>query len=176
MNTYFCFADGRSNGPYHPEELIARGITRHTLVWTEGLADWCEAQHVEELKTLLDQARSPATPPPLPTLRVDATIRKPPTPPLSERKKVQIAREIRNIFYMLLIALGLGGAVFSGTFNEEPVTDREKRATTAAIWAFIASATALILGRYVWKAATWVNDTSKREIDESHEDRQEVPD
>ncbi|MEQ8821663.1 MAG: SPFH domain-containing protein [Sumerlaeia bacterium] len=62
---YFAAIDGAQAGPFNMEELKAKtqggAITRETLVWKEGMANWTKAGDVEELKVLFA-----SVPPPLP--------------------------------------------------------------------------------------------------------------
>lgn len=54
MKTYF-YADGTiQKGPFTLEELKEKGITRETLVWFHGLADWKPAGTIPELSELFD--------------------------------------------------------------------------------------------------------------------------
>jgi len=62
---YFIAIDGKQTGPYNLASVksqVASGvITRHTLVWTKGMTNWTEAEHVPALKSVF-----PGTPPPIP--------------------------------------------------------------------------------------------------------------
>lgn len=54
MQKYFLKNDaGDQEGPFNPEELIAKGIGPDTAVWYEGLENWTTASQVEELQTAL---------------------------------------------------------------------------------------------------------------------------
>lgn len=49
----YYYTDGKERfGPFSPEELKAKNITRETLVWTDGLSDWLPAGNVTELQSL----------------------------------------------------------------------------------------------------------------------------
>lgn len=52
MQKYFLHKDGRQLGPYSKEELAQIRITRDTMLWCEGQADWAEAKDIEELSDL----------------------------------------------------------------------------------------------------------------------------
>lgn len=49
---YFIIFNGQRQGPYTKEELVEIGITAQTQVWYKGLADWTEAQYLNELKDI----------------------------------------------------------------------------------------------------------------------------
>jgi membrane protease subunit (stomatin/prohibitin family) len=62
---YFVAVEGKQQGPYSPQQLAERAasgqITRQTLVWTGGMAQWAEIQAVPALSAVFA-----STPPPLP--------------------------------------------------------------------------------------------------------------
>lgn len=67
MSTYFIHLDNQQNGPFTIEELKAKNITRETLVWKEGMADWVKASELNELGLLFNTQPPPLkqTPPPV---------------------------------------------------------------------------------------------------------------
>ena len=64
---FFVAVNGTQTGPYFITELAAKAangsLTRDTLIWREGMAEWAAAGTVPELQSLLA-----AIPPPLPTM------------------------------------------------------------------------------------------------------------
>lgn len=64
-NTFYVAIDGRQQGPIGKVELAnlvaTQQLTRETLVWKQGLANWVPANEMVELQDLFA-----ATPPPLP--------------------------------------------------------------------------------------------------------------
>ncbi|MGB1656504.1 MAG: SPFH domain-containing protein [Longimicrobiales bacterium] len=62
---YFAAIDGQQAGPFDAAALKAQieggTVTRETLVWTEGMAEWTAAGQVDAIATMFG-----ATPPPLP--------------------------------------------------------------------------------------------------------------
>ncbi len=58
--SYFIVIDGKQSGPFAMSELAAR-VTRDTLVWRQGMAQWTRAGDVADLKSLVE-----SVPPPLP--------------------------------------------------------------------------------------------------------------
>ncbi|MDR1900767.1 MAG: DUF4339 domain-containing protein [Treponema sp.] len=66
---YSIAINGQSQGPYEPavlRQMVQQGtLTRETLVWKEGMAQWAAAGTVQELASLF-AAPPPLPPPPLP--------------------------------------------------------------------------------------------------------------
>ena len=58
---YFIEENGKKCGPLTIQELKEKKIVESTLVWTEGMTEWREAQSILELNELIA-----VTPPPLP--------------------------------------------------------------------------------------------------------------
>jgi len=58
---YYYAKNNKKFGPVSIEELKTVGITKSTLIWTEGYPDWVEAEKITELEDVLK-----AIPPPLP--------------------------------------------------------------------------------------------------------------
>ncbi len=53
MNTeYYIIESGERRGPYMLDALRGLGITKDTLVWRQGLADWTKASELQELAPL----------------------------------------------------------------------------------------------------------------------------
>jgi membrane protease subunit (stomatin/prohibitin family) len=57
---FFIAVDGKQSGPFSVNELGGK-ITRDTLVWRQGMAQWTRAADVADLKSMVE-----STPPPLP--------------------------------------------------------------------------------------------------------------
>ena len=70
LTGYFVSINNRQSGPFDTaglRQLIGNGqLTRDSLVWKEGMANWTTAGTVEELKPLF-AASPPPLPPPLPS-------------------------------------------------------------------------------------------------------------
>jgi len=60
MEKFYIQEDDQQQGPFSIEELKELKITRETMTWYEGVADWKEAGEIEELKELFK-----SIPPPL---------------------------------------------------------------------------------------------------------------
>ena len=65
-SSYFVAIDGKQHGPYTPQQIqqyvAAKQISKSSLVWKQGMAQWTSAEQIPELATLF----APAGPPPLP--------------------------------------------------------------------------------------------------------------
>ena len=65
---YYVYINNEQQGPFTLEQLAEMGITPETEVWTQGMADWCQAGDVAELTPLLQrqqfQQHIYSTPPP----------------------------------------------------------------------------------------------------------------
>ncbi len=80
MENYFYLNEkNEQKGPVSPEELISNGVTRNTLVWKNGMAQWTPAGEVPEISKLFtNEAPVPPTPPSFSTT--------PPQPPVNNQK------------------------------------------------------------------------------------------
>jgi hypothetical protein len=62
MSKYY-YTDGKERfGPFTLEDLSSRNITRETMVWMEGLADWIPAGNLAELQSLFPAVTSQVPP------------------------------------------------------------------------------------------------------------------
>ena len=96
MNKYYLQNGNENIGPFTIEELKAKGITKNTLVWCEGMSDWTEATTVTELASILN-----ATPPP---------IKKTPPPVITKKSSgLNFIQKIALVFLLFII----GAIVFS---------------------------------------------------------------
>lgn len=50
---YYIAINGQPKGPFGHHQLLINGLTATSLVWTEGMADWAQAQSIPELQELL---------------------------------------------------------------------------------------------------------------------------
>ncbi len=50
---YYIAINGQPKGPFDNHQLLINGLTATSLVWTEGMADWAQAQSIPELQELL---------------------------------------------------------------------------------------------------------------------------
>lgn len=65
MNDQFYYSDGINKfGPFSLEELRLKGISKNTLVWKQGMADWKRAETFPELADMyISSSAVPPTPP-----------------------------------------------------------------------------------------------------------------
>jgi TM2 domain-containing membrane protein YozV len=64
MNYYLAIG-GEQHGPFPRAELLAQGMRRDTMVWTEGMGQWQRADCVADLATLFASPASAPPPPPM---------------------------------------------------------------------------------------------------------------
>lgn len=78
MENYF-YLDGQNErkGPVAANELTKNGVTKNTLVWKEGMAQWEPAGEVPELSELFQETTTPPPVTPVPPVA-------PPMPPKQE--------------------------------------------------------------------------------------------
>lgn len=63
VKKYF-YSDGQEKfGPFTKDELHSLKLDKKTLIWFDGLPDWCKIEDLDELADLL---KTEAAPPPLP--------------------------------------------------------------------------------------------------------------
>jgi hypothetical protein len=95
MNTYYLHNGIESSGPFGPEELKNKRITRTTPVWREGMEDWKNAGEIDELKSILT-----VIPPPIRQTSVTSA-----TPPIqSTEKKIKYPMILginRKVFFLI---------------------------------------------------------------------------
>ncbi len=52
---YYISNNGEKAGPFDLNDMLANGLTRDSLVWCQGMADWQPALQVPEVAALLNQ-------------------------------------------------------------------------------------------------------------------------
>lgn len=50
---YYIAINGQPKGPFDHHQLLINGLTATSLVWTEGMDNWAQAQSIPELQELL---------------------------------------------------------------------------------------------------------------------------
>lgn len=63
MAQYYLAVDGQQIGPLEINQLISSGMTRNTMVWTNGMANWTPAGNIPELAHLFAAPTPSAYPP-----------------------------------------------------------------------------------------------------------------
>lgn len=118
MNTYYLHNGNESSGPFGPEELKSKKITKATLVWREGMADWKNAGEVDELKSLFA-----VIPPPLKSFSTPPT-----TPTYKKEGNTKIMGLSKTSFFVLLAFLVLSiGTFFLNNYQDKRRNDLEEK-------------------------------------------------
>jgi hypothetical protein len=51
MKIYYYLEESKLGGPVRVEEMKRKGLTKETLVWTEGMDDWKKIGNIPEIAT-----------------------------------------------------------------------------------------------------------------------------
>ncbi len=73
MSTYYIHFDNQQSGPFTIEELKTKNITRETLVWKEGMANWVKARELNDLDILFNSQPPPLNQTP-PLIRLEEAL------------------------------------------------------------------------------------------------------
>lgn len=113
MQEYYLHNGTENSGPFDLEELKAKGITKSTQVWCEGMEDWKEAGSIDELKSIMM-----VSPPPIPKIAESK-----PVAPIVKKKTNRIGRIMRLTGVAIIIIIGLTGvsAYLDDQQNDYPV-------------------------------------------------------
>jgi len=102
MKQYYIYLDNEQKGPLSFEELKEKNISRETLIWFEGQADWKKAFEIEELTELFK-----SVPPPINTF-----TQIPPIPKTDDKKLLEEDETHRIFGIKLKVLLIIVGAIF----------------------------------------------------------------
>lgn len=95
MKKYYYLDENVQHGPVSLEELKEVNLTRQTLVWYEGVADWTKAESLTDLKPLF--------------------VTTPPPPPISQQSKTKSEQfEQKKPKSNILLAFVIGAFVLIG--------------------------------------------------------------
>lgn len=105
---YYYIENDIQYGPFSIQELNEKKIHKRTLVWTEEMENWEEANNVKELKGIFK-----FSPPPIPTktkkpIKVEAKISRKKEKIITPKGEILIANEIKLISKFAVIALIIG--------------------------------------------------------------------
>lgn len=64
MKEYFFLKGEDQNGPFTIEQLVDKGLTKETFIWTEGMGNWRKLKEIPELMQILKPKSTPPPPPP----------------------------------------------------------------------------------------------------------------
>jgi hypothetical protein len=118
---YYISQNENQLGPFEISDLLSNGLTRDSLVWTEGMEDWKKAGEVEDLKHLFVQIPPPINKnlPPKPTI-----VSTPVTNNATNSKK--------GVFIGLGLALVIGCVIlFAMKGNDKPLTETNEEESAA---------------------------------------------
>ena len=148
MENYFYLNEkNEQKGPISPEELISNGVTKNTLVWKNGMAQWLPAGEVHELaKLFTNETSTPSTPPPLKTT--------PPPTPLTNQTKPENRVISANLSTILCcLPLGIVSIIYAtkvdNLWNSGQQEEALKASNMARLFFFLAlggGVLALIIG------------------------------
>lgn len=68
MRKFYIEKNGQQSGALTLDQLIENGVTRETMVWTEGMANWDKAGNVADVQSIFTSIPPPlytAVPPPI---------------------------------------------------------------------------------------------------------------
>jgi peptidoglycan hydrolase CwlO-like protein len=112
MRTYYI-QDGKDiSGPFGLEELIAKKITKKTLIWFQGRDEWSYAETIDELQNIFVEL-----PPPLENI----------TSMPKMRRKTIMGLEKSYFFSALGIVLLIIGTLIFNTYQENRSLDFEQK-------------------------------------------------
>ena len=111
IKEYFYIEDENQIGPLTKEELVSK-ISPETLVWFEGLDNWKKASEIDEFINFK------SVPPPIPKnilikkKKIEVVVKKEKKDFITAKSEVIIAKEIKNITYIILISFGISLIVY----------------------------------------------------------------
>ncbi|CAM3775755.1 hypothetical protein FSS13T_15750 [Flavobacterium saliperosum S13] len=97
MKKYYLHNGTENIGPFDLDELKAKGITKSTQVWCEGMENWKEAGNIDELKSIML-----VIPPPISKIAESK-----PVAPIIKKKTNWIGRIMTLAGVALVIIIGL---------------------------------------------------------------------
>ena len=63
MKEYYFLIGNDQNGPFTVDQLIGKGLTNETLIWTEGMDNWEKLKDIPELTQTIKPKSVPPPPP-----------------------------------------------------------------------------------------------------------------
>ena len=151
MENYFYLNEqNEQKGPVTPEELIRNGITKNTMVWKNGMAQWMQAGEVPEINQLFTSA---TTPPPYPPVPPRVTPTPPPTPSVPAQKPDNWLVWAILSTVLCCLPLGVVSIIYAtkvdNLWNAGQYAEAEKASGTARLFCFLSlggGVLALIIG------------------------------
>ena len=109
MRLYFYAENDQQFGPFNLDELKTKRLKKSTLIWTEGMQDWENAEEIAELKSIIIPE-----PPPLPKKQINTPkietiqIKQPYNQNSNSKYDLTYEKEVEATFFgILLIAIPL---------------------------------------------------------------------
>lgn len=149
--TYYYSLNGQQQGPVTLAELKGKGITRESLVWTEGMAQWQQAQTLPELSELFTYG--PQTPPTQTQIPQAYPTNATTETTVVTRSKTWLVESI-IVTVLCCIPFGIVGIVYASkvdpAFDRGDVAGALSAAKTAKTWVIAgAICGAVIAGLYI---------------------------
>lgn len=152
MTYYIINKNGMQEGPYDANILLSKGLTKETMVWTNGMKEWTKAGEVEDLKVLFPPVPpvppTPGpTPPPTPQPNLNAQPASQPTP----GEQCPNNYMVWSILATLLCCLpaGIAAIIFSNKVNtawaQGNKAEAQKSSEQAKLWCLISLGGGIII-------------------------------
>ncbi|WP_297719558.1 CD225/dispanin family protein [uncultured Porphyromonas sp.] len=142
--TYYYSLNGQQQGPVTLAELKGKGITRESLIWTEGMAQWQQAQTLPELSELFTYG--PQTPPTQTQIPQAYPTNATTETTVVTRPKTWLVESI-IVTVLCCIPFGIVGIVYASkvdpAFERGDVVAAQSASKTAKTWVIAGAATAL---------------------------------
>ena len=147
MEYYFYLnAQNERKCPVPAADLLRNGITRTTLVWKEGMAQWLPAGEIPELQNFFTEASIPPIPP----------INPPETPPVPSQSAPGMQKPDNLLVWSILttvlcsLPLGVVAIIYStkvdNLWNVGKYQEAEKAAATAKTFCWISFGLGIVGG------------------------------
>ena len=143
MENYFYLNEkNEQKGPASPEELIKNGITKSTLVWKNGMAQWLPAGDIPEINQLFENATT--TPPPYPPVPPRTTT----SAPTQKPENWLIWAILSTV--LCCLPLGIVSIIYAtkvdNLWNAGQYEEAEKASKTAKLFFFLALGGGVLAG------------------------------
>lgn len=153
---YFINKLGVQEGPYDTNKLLSKGITKETMVWTNGMKEWTKAGEVDELKVLFPPVppvppTPQPTPTPPPTPQPTPNPQPAPTPQFAPGEQSPNNYMVWSILTTLLCCLpaGIAAIIYSSKVDKAWAqgnkAEAQKSSEQAKLWCMISAAGGVIV-------------------------------
>ncbi len=158
---FYIDGNGSQHGPCTVDDLRASGaIAPTTPVWSEGMADWTQAGHVQELETLFSGSVGPTPPPVSPAnaafgQQPGQEAAQPGRPAAETRQPVYRHKPDSWLAWSIIATimccplLGIPAIVYASKvdslWNDGRYDEAEAAARTARTWTIVAACSGLLV-------------------------------